>query len=115
MAHAYPVVSADHHMWSSGLTALVTGPLDPAVGRRPATRSKAKEGLEGSHRLFASVVPEDELIQAHLQLRATDAVVRPDEPLLQVPNGTVSQRHQRFRALAEVASQGLDPRHVREL
>ena len=68
-------------MLSSGLTALVTRPLDSAVGRWRATRSKAKKGLEGSHRLFASVVPEDELIEVHLQLRAAHAVVRSNEPL----------------------------------
>jgi hypothetical protein len=40
-----------------------------------AGSSKAKQCLEGSRRLRAAIVPEDEFIQIDLKLRTADPVV----------------------------------------
>jgi len=50
---------------------------------------------------------ENELVQVNLQLIAAHAVVGANEPLLEVADGAVRQWHRGFRALAQVASQGL--------
>ena len=55
--------------------------------------SEAKESLKSGHRLPATVVPEDELVQVDLELAAAYAVVGANEPLLQVTYGSVGQRH----------------------
>jgi hypothetical protein len=63
--------------------------------------------LKSGHRCLAAIVVEDELIQVNLELLATHTVVGADQPLLQVPDGPIGQRHHRSRAFAKVALQRL--------
>jgi hypothetical protein len=58
--------------------------------------SKAEQHLECCHRGFAAVVSKHELVEVNLELSAAHAVVRPGQPLLQVADGTVRQRHDRL-------------------
>src|SRR5271166_5716829 len=60
------------------------------AGCRPTRGPEAEQGLERSHRGLAPVVAEDEFIEINLQLMAPDAVVGPDEPLLQVADRPVN-------------------------
>jgi hypothetical protein len=57
---------------------------------------------------------EDEFIKVNLKLIAAHAVVRSDQPLLEIANRAVCQRHDGFRAFAQVGSEGLIPRHMFE-
>jgi hypothetical protein len=66
--------------------------------------------LEGGHRLTPPVVAEDELIEVHLELRAANAVMGADQPLLEVADG--SQRDDRAIPLAQRAAERLLARHV---
>jgi hypothetical protein len=70
--------------------------------------------LKSGHRCLAAIVTENKLIQVNLELLATHAVIGPDQPLLQVPNGPIGQWHHRFRAFAKVALQGLGTRNMPE-
>jgi len=69
--------------------------------------SEAKESLKSGHRLPATVVPEDELVQVDLELATAYAVVGANEPLLQVTDGSVGQRHDRFGTFAQCGPQWL--------
>src|SRR3989441_10613812 len=69
--------------------------------------SEAKESLKSGHRLPATVVPEDELVQGDLELATAYAVVGANEPLLQVTDGSVGQRHDRFGTFAQCGPQWL--------
>jgi hypothetical protein len=79
-------------------------------GRLP--RSHTEQRLEGGHWLFASIVSKDELIKIDLELSAADAVIGADQPLLEVADGAVGQRHHRFGTLAQIDSQRLGARVV---
>jgi hypothetical protein len=74
--------------------------------------SEAEERLEGRHGLPSAIVPKDELVQIDLQLGAAHPVVGTDEPLLEVPDGTISERHHGFRSLVQLGSQGLSARDM---
>src|SRR2546425_12710935 len=69
--------------------------------------SEAKESLKSGHRLPATVVPEDERVQVDLELATAYAVVGANEPLLQVTDGSVGQRHDRFGTFAQCGPQWL--------
>ncbi len=79
----------------------VAARLECVVRRRRASGSEAEERLKGRHRLPSPIVPKDELVQIDLQLGAAHPVVGADQPLLEVPDGAVRQRHHGFRALAQ--------------
>jgi hypothetical protein len=57
-------------------------------------------------------VSKDELIKIDLELSAADAVIGADQPLLEVADGAVGQRHHRFGTLAQIDSQRLGARVV---
>jgi hypothetical protein len=69
--------------------------------------SEAEERLEGRHGLPSAIVPKDELVQIDLQLGAAHPMVGTDEPLLEIPDGTISEGHHGFRSLVQLGSQGL--------
>src|SRR5438876_62555 len=52
---------------------------DAAVGCRRASAAEAEQGLKSRHRLLASIVSENELVQIHLQLRAADTMIGADQ------------------------------------
>src|SRR5665213_4133946 len=62
---------------------------------------KSKQCLERSHRRLPPIVTKDEFIQVDLELVAADAVMSPKEPLLEIANGPVRQRHYRLHALSQ--------------
>jgi hypothetical protein len=68
--------------------------------------------LERSHRLPPAIVAKDEFIEINLELIAAHAMIGSVQPLLQVANGAVRQRHHRLRAFAQFDSQGLAAWHV---
>src|ERR1700686_2982457 len=76
--------------------------------------SKSKQCLERSHRRLPPIVTKYEFIQVHLELIATDTVMSPKQPLLEIANGSVRERHYGLRAFSQVASQRLAARHVLE-
>ncbi len=82
------------------------------VGCRGARSSQAEKSLESSHGLLSAIVPKDELVKVDLELGAAYPVVSADEPLLQVTDGAIRERHRGFRALAQLGSQRLSARHV---
>ena len=55
-------------------------------------------------------MPKRELVQVDLELRATDAMMGPDEPLLEIADRAISERHDRLGTLAELAAQRLRAR-----
>jgi len=69
--------------------------------------SETEECLEGRHGLPSAIVPKDELVQIDLQLGAAHPMVGTEEPLLEVPDGTISEGHHGFRSLVQLGSQGL--------
>jgi hypothetical protein len=75
--------------------------------RRSAARSEAEQRLKGSHRLASTIVPKDELVEVDLKLRLTDPMVRADQPLLQVAEGAVGERHHGGGTFAQGASERL--------
>jgi len=79
---------------------------------RLAPGSETKQCLERGHGLPAPIVAEDEFIKINLKLIAAHAVIGSDQPLLEIPNGSVCQRQYRVRAFAQIDSQGLRARHM---
>lgn len=61
-------------------------------GRRERALPLWKVTATAGQRCRPAAVPKRELVQVHLQVVAPNTVVRPDEPLLQVPDGPVGQR-----------------------
>jgi len=74
----------------------------------PETEQRLKRG----HRLPPPIVPKDELVQVDLKLRLTDPMVRADQPLLKVADGTVRERHDRGCAFSHGARARLGTANV---
>ena len=72
---------------------------------RRAPGTEAEQCLERGRGCSTTVMSERELVQVDLKLRSTDAMMGADEPLLQVANRAIGERHDRFGALAEFARQ----------
>ena len=62
--------------------------------------SEAEQGLERGHGLPAPIVAKYEFVEIDLELIAAHPVVGSDQPLLQVANRAVRQRHHGLRAFA---------------
>ncbi len=90
----------------------VSGATYVVVRRRCARGSETEERLEGGHGLPSAIVPKNELVQVDLQLRAANPMVSTEKPLLEVPDGTISEGHHGFRSLVQLASQGLRARDM---
>src|SRR5262245_32229998 len=82
------------------------------VSRRPLLRSQTEQSLKGGHGLVAPIVAKNKLIEVDLELSAADTVVGTDQPLLEVADRSVSQRNDRFGALAQLGGFGLCPRDM---
>ncbi len=74
---------------------------------RRAASPEAKQCLERGRGRPPAVVPERELVQVDLELGSTDTMVRADEPLLQVADRAVRQRHDRLGSFAQILPQRL--------
>ena len=62
-----------------------------AVSRGPLLCSQTEQSLKSRHGLVTPIMAKNELIEVNLELRAADAVVGADEPLLKVADSTVGQ------------------------
>jgi hypothetical protein len=56
----------------------------------------ARATLKGSRRCPPTIVPKRKLVQIHLELPSTDAMVCADQPLLKIADRAVRQRHDGF-------------------
>ena len=83
-----------------------------AVSRGPLLCSQTEQSLKSGHRLVTPIVAENKLIEVNLELRAADAVVGTDQPLLEVADSTVSQGQYRFGSLTQFGCLRLRPRDV---
>ena len=84
------------------------------VGRGLASGSETEQGLERGHRLPPAIMAKDEFVEINLELITAHAMIGSDQPLLQVANGAVCQRHYRLGPSAQLDSQGLTARYVLE-
>ena len=71
---------------------------------------ETEQGLERRHRLLAPIMAKDEFIKISLELMAAHAVMGSEQPLLQVADGAVGQRHRGLRAFVQVALARVDVR-----
>lgn len=101
-------------LWSAIIVQLrqIQGPADAPVGRRRTSGPETEQSLERGHRHPPTVVAKNEFVQVNLKLRATDAVIGANQPLLEVADRAVHQWHRRLGPLAQVDSQGLGTRNV---
>ena len=76
--------------------------------------SESQQGLESRHRLLAPIMTKDEFIKVSLEPMAAHAVMGSEQPLLQVADGPVGQRHRGLRAFVQVRSRRLRARHMAE-
>ena len=84
------------------------------VGRGLVLGSESQQGLESRHRLLAPIMAKDEFIKISLELMAAHAVMGSEQPLLQVADGAVGQRHRGLRAFVQVRSRRLRAGHMAE-
>src|SRR5712691_554169 len=84
------------------------------IGRGLSCGSETEQGLERGHRLPPAIMAKDEFVEINLKLITAHAVIGSDQPLLQVANGAVCQRHHGLGPSAQLDSQGLTARHVLE-
>ena len=82
------------------------------IGRGLATGSETEQGLERGHRLPPAIMAKDEFVEINLKLIAAHAVIGSDQPLLQVADGAISQRHHGLGPSTQLDSQGLAARYV---
>src|ERR1043165_2016035 len=75
-------------------------------------RSKSEQRLECCHRRFPPIVTKYEFIQINLELFATHTVMSPQQPLLEITDGPVRQRHCGLRSFPQVRGPRLTARHV---
>src|SRR4030095_3713918 len=83
-----------------------------AVSRGLLLCSQTEQSLKSRHGLVTPIVAKNELIEVNLELRAADAVIGADQPLLKVADSTVGQGHYRFGSLAQFGCLRLRPRDV---
>ena len=76
--------------------------------------SETEQGLKCSHGLTPTIVAKDEFVEVSLELIAAHTVVGSDQPLLQVANRAVCQRHHGLRTFTQVDSPRLVARQVLE-
>jgi hypothetical protein len=81
--------------------------IAPALDATRVLASGRCPGRAGGHRLPAPIVSKDELIEIGLELRAADAVIGADQPVLQIPDRAIREGHDRGGALAQGRAQRL--------
>src|SRR5947207_7702477 len=99
-------------MLRSAIVGHVLGPSDAPIRRRWAASTETEQRLKGRSRFPPAVVSKRELVQVHLELSTTDAMMGPDEPLLKIADRPVRQWHDRLGSLAERPSQRLRARNM---
>lgn len=71
----------------------IAGTADEPSSGRSVPGPEPEQGLKCRHRRLAPGMTKDEFVEIDLQVMPADTVIGADEPLLQVPNGAVRQRH----------------------
>lgn len=71
----------------------IAATANAAIGRGCVPGTKPEQRLESGHGLVAAIVSKDELVQVDLKLRTADTVIRADQPMLEIPDRAVRQRH----------------------
>src|ERR1039458_6395321 len=84
------------------------------MGRGLPSGAETEQGLERGHRLPPAIMAKDEFVEINLKLITAHAVISSDQPLLQVANGAVCQRHHGLCPPAQLDSLGLAARYVLE-
>ena len=74
--------------------------VEAGVGRRDRPRGQAEQAVEARHRVEPPVEAEDVLVQVGLQMMLAGAVVRAEQPGLQVREDQV--HHRQMRVLQRV-------------
>ena len=92
---------------------VLSAPNPTVWGWRPSG-AQTEQGLKGRRRFPATVMPKRELVQVNLKLTATDTMVGADQPLLEIADRPVRERHDRGNAFAKVFAHRLGAWHVRE-
>src|ERR1019366_8100500 len=77
------------------------------IGRGLVLGPEFQQGLERRHRLLAPIMAKDEFVKISLELMAAHAVMGSEQPLLQIADGTVCQRHHGLSASVQIGSRGL--------
>ena len=90
----------------------VAGSTDPTGRRGPVRSAEAEQGLKRRHGLAPAIVTEDELVEVDGKLGTADAMIGANQPLLEVANGPIGERHHRGDASVQVTAQGLRPGDV---
>ena len=99
---------------STRLSRDVASAPNVSVRRGGASRPETEQRPKGGHRLPPTIVAKYELVQVNLKLRLADAMIRTDQPLLQVAGRAVRERHHGGRALAQGAPERLGPPNMRD-
>ena len=86
--------------------------LDPTVRCGRATSAQAEERLKRRHRLLSTVVSEHEFVEVGLELGPAYTVMGANQPVLEIADDSVGERHDGARALTERRSQWLLERDV---
>jgi len=84
------------------------------IGNRLMLGSEAQQGLESRHRLLAPIMTKNEFIKISLELMTAHAVMGSEQPLLQVADGAICQRHRGLRPFVQVRSRRLSAGHMTE-
>ena len=96
----------------SGSFCQIQSTSNAAVSRGPLVCSQTEQSLKGRHGLVTPIMAKNELIEVNLELRAANAVVGADQPLLKVADSTVGQGHYRFGSVAQFGCLRLRPPDV---
>ena len=83
-----------------------------AVSRGRLSCSQTEQSLKSGHGLVTPIVAKNKFIEVNLKLRTADTVVGTDQPLLEIAERPVSQRDDRFGALAQLSCLGLYTRDM---
>jgi len=92
----------------------ISSAADQPSRRWPVRTPQSEQCLKRSHGGLPAVVSERELVEIDLQMMAADAMVRADEPLLQVADRAVGQGHDRRHAAPQRGLVRLGAAHVPE-
>jgi len=86
--------------------------LDPTVRCGRAPSAQTEERLKRCHWLLSTIVSEHEFIEVRLELSPAHAVMGADQPVLEIADDSIGERHDGARPFAERRSQRLLERDV---
>ena len=101
-------------LWLATLEELehIAPALDPAIGRGRAPGAESEECLKGGHRLVPAIVTKHEFIEVRLELGTAHTMMGTDQPVLEIADDAIGERHDGSGALAQGRTQRLLQRDV---